>query len=221
MRISFDFLSAPVDSEENKVTVLCIENRALFRRVVSAFYTGNTEEESIIFSDNLTPFKYKGNVDFIYNYIDLNFSSALIKKLYTKLSEFSENEMLSETQKLNEAVFQYLDALNKNFDYDFDFDCTLNLPEFFKCQGLRPDIKGINYEENLIDYILAVQKYSPVKLFVLFTPHLYFDSATLHTIYKELLERNINVFVIEGVKFFDTSGIEKVIIVDKDLCEID
>lgn len=220
MRISFDFLSEPVEFEENKVTVLCIENKALFRRVVSAFYTGNTEEENIIFSESLSPFKYKGNVDFIYNYIDLNFSSALIKKLYTKLAEYSENEMLSETQKLNEAVFLYLDTLNKNFDYDFDFNCTLNLPEFFKYQDFRPDIKSINYEENLIDYILFVQKYSPVKLFVLFTPHLYFDSETLCTVYKELIERNINIFIIEGGKFFKTSENENIIIVDEDLCEI-
>lgn len=220
MTVSFDFLSVPIEIGNDRISVLCIENKNCFRKITRSFYNENLEENNIIFSENLTQLKSKGNIAFIYDYFDISFSSSLMKKLYDSISDFCFSEMPEERAAFERAVFAFLDEINRNYDFDFSYNSEIDIKSFFKSQNLKPDIECKEFTEALSDYILLVQKYSSVKCFVLLNPHTYFSAEELTAFYDDMLRRNIKLLVIEGNKNFEKSELESLIISDEDFCEI-
>lgn len=218
--ISFDFLSEPLTFKNTYINTLCIENKTLFSDTVKALREGACDENKIIFSKDFKPIKMKNNVDFIFDYYALDFSSAFIKKIYEDMNIFCIDNMQEKTVELKRVILSFLDEVNENFDFDFSYTIDLSLPDFFKGQGVKPALENRRLIENLCDYILIVQKYAPVKCFILLTPCLYFSDSELEIFFKEMSERNINILILENIILRKKTEYEKITIIDNDLCEI-
>ena len=220
MRVSFSFLSKPITFEKCNINTLCIENPPVFSETIRAFRNETIEENNIIFSEKFSPLKPKNNIEFIYDYYDLSFSSTLMKKIYEDMGLFCIDNLTNETVELKSTIFSFLDKVNENYDFDFKYNIDFNFVDFFKSQSFKPSFDGITLIENLLEYILLIQKYKGVKCFVLLTPSLYFTDEELNIFFKEISDRRINLLVIEGVLSRIKSQFEKITIFDKDLCEI-
>lgn len=220
MKISFNFLSKPLTFEKHFINTLCIENPTVFSETIRAFRNGNIEEHDIIFSENFSPIKAKHNIEFIYDYYDFNFSSSFMKKIYEDMELFCIDNLTEKTVELKNTIFAFLDKVNENYDFDFTYNIDFNFIDFFKSQAFRPLFDGSSLIENLLDYILLVQKYTSVKCFVLLVPSLYFTEEDLNLFYKEIIQRRIYLLVIEGNLIREKNNFEKLTILDKDLCEI-
>lgn len=220
MRIMLDVFSEPIQLNDDKVTVICIENKLYFRKIVSALCDGYTEEQNIVFSKNYEPFRYKNNVLFISDYYNLQFSSAFMKKIYDNISFFCEEEIQEETIKLKQMILDYFDIILQNYSYDFSCKDDVTLAELFKIQNLQPLLEKDDLLDALLEYILLTQKYSPVKVFVLLNLHTNFSEEELKIFYKDLIQRKIPIMVLESNSEFEKSVYEKITIIDKDLCEI-
>lgn len=218
--VNFDFLSEPICFENNHINVLCIENPKLFRNVYSAFISGETEENHIIFSENYAPFKSKGNICVLDDYFRITYTNAIIKKLYEQIDKYCNDELQKETYQLKSHLVNYTELITKNFDYDFEFDYDVNLTEIFKLMNLKPISDGYDVLNTLVDHILILNKYAPPKCFVLLNLHLYFSEEELSLFCKDVADNHINLLIIENKKFFDKNEYENVIIYDNDFCEI-
>ena len=220
MMLASDFLSVPLEIKDDGISVLCVENKELFRNIVGAFYDEYPEKMEMVFSDNYTPFKYKGNVCFIGNFYHLELTSAITKKIYENITSFCNEEMQNETLRLKAEVTSFMEKVIDSYDYDFNYNADFNLPDLFKMMNLKPDINNEDMLNSLSDFILLIKKYTSVKCFILLNPHLYFCEEELDVFYKEIVYSHIPVLMIENNANFRKSHYETVRIIDNDLCEI-
>lgn len=220
MRISLDVLVEPIHLEEDKITVLCVENKAYYRSLVKTFYDEHPEEQNIIFSQHYDPFKFKNNVKFISDYYNLEFTSSFYKKLYDQIAMFCVTELPEETIEIKQSILRFIDMVIENYDFDFQSNEDVLLSDLFKIMNIKPIFDKDNLIDALLEFILITQKYAPVKLFVLLNLHNDFSKEEILLLYHELLSRRIPVLVLESNSYFDKNELESLIIVDEDLCEI-
>lgn len=218
--VSFEFLSEPIHIEEDKVSVLCLENQLCYRNVVSAFVNDTTEECNIVFSENYIPFKLKNNICFIDDFFRLGYNSAILKKIYEQIEKFCNIELQKETIDLKVHLVNYFENIVRQYDYDFEFVYDFNFVELFKLIGLKPVCETSDLLGALLEFILIVNRYAPPKCFVLTNLHLYFSYDEIEFFCKDVVNNHINILIIENKKNFTTNEYEKVIIFDDDLCEI-
>lgn len=220
MKVSFDFLSEPIALSENRINTLCIEDSALFRNIISSFYRAETDEANIVFSKNYEPFKAKGNICFIYDYLNLSYSASTIKKLYESIEKYCVNEIANETQKVRTDIISFMELIVNAYDFDFEYSFDVGMSDIFKMVGLKPNISDDSLLSALLDYILITDKYIKTKCFVLSNLHIFFNDEEINRLYSDLLSNHIVILVIENKKSFSKNEMENLYIYDKDLCEI-
>lgn len=220
MMVNFDFLSKPIILKEDTVEVLCVENQKLFRKICGAFINGELEENNIVFSDKYIPFKFKGNICVINDYFSFSYSSAITKKIYEHIESYCNEEHFKETLDLKTHLVNYMESIIKSFDYDFDFNYDISLTEIFKMMNLTSNLDKSEVLRTLLDYILILNKYAPPKCFVLLNLHLYFTIDEIELFYRDVLDRRINLLILENTSNFKKSDYENVLIYDDDFCEI-
>lgn len=220
MMVNFDFLSEPITFSEDKIQVVCIENKRLFRNIYTAFISGELEKNNIVFSNGYIPFESKGNICAIYDYFFLSYSSSIIKKLYEQIENYCNAELLKETLELKTYIVNYMESVVKAFDYDFDFNYEINLVDVFKIMNLTPAVDKAEVLNSLLDYMLIINKYATPKCFVLMNLHLYFTNDEIELFYRDVVDRRTCLLVIENICNFEKSNYENILIYDKDFCEI-
>ncbi len=218
--VSFEFLSEPIVFDENKISVLCIENHKLFRNIYNALISEKSEESNIVFSENFIPFKTKGNICVIDDFFRLSYSNTIIKKLYEQIEKFTVSDLQHETWQLKAHLINFMELIVKSFDYDFDFNYDINLSDIFKMLNLKPATDKNEILDILLDYILILNRYAPPKCFVLLNLHLYFSIDELNLFYNDIVNNHITVLVLENTQNFYCSAFENVIVYDNDFCEI-
>lgn len=220
MNVSFDFLSDILDLNDKCINTLCIENQTVFRNTVFAFLHEDPESLNIVFSENFTPIKFKGNVCFIDNIFKLEYSNSVVKKLYENIEKFCNTDLQTETSQLKSNIINYFDLIVKEFDYDIDYKCDIALTDLFKMQSLKPCLENVSILENLRNFIIFISEYTSVKCFVLLNIHLYFTYDEIFEFYFDMLNHHIIILNLESSKNFEKNSYEKIIICDKDMCEI-
>ncbi len=215
-----DFLSEPLTLYDNMINIICVENKALFRNIIRSFYDEDPEKMNIVFSENFTPLRYKGNICFVSDFYQLTVSPTIIKKLYDNIASFCINEITQETVNVKKQLISFMDTVIENYDFDFSYNYDFNLQDLFKMHNLKPNISSDNLLESLLNFILLLKKYSSVKCFVLLNLHLFFNKNELEIFYKEIIYNHIPILVLENTASFSKSQYEKIRIIDNDLCEI-
>lgn len=218
--VCFEFLSNPIDLSDNEINVLCIENPKLFRTICNSFINDKTEEDNIVFSENFTPYKTKGNVCVISDFFNLSYSNSVMKKLYEQIEKYCTNDLQSETIQLKAHIVNYLESIIKSYDFDFEFEYDINLIDLFKMVGFKPNTETTDTLNMLLDYILILHKYAPPKCFILINLHLFFTEEELESFYKDIINNHIKLMAIENKMFFHKNMYENVIVYDDDFCEI-
>ena len=67
MMVSFEFLTKPI-SIDSGINILCIENKALYRKVLLTLINKQENYINVVFSDDYKPFDITKNIEVIYNY---------------------------------------------------------------------------------------------------------------------------------------------------------
>lgn len=220
MMVSFDFLSHPIDLSNGKINVLYIENHFLFRKTVSSFFAGCPDESNIVFSKDFAPVQFKGNVCFVPDIFNLDFSSAFMKKVYEDLSVYANTYISEELAAVKADVLSFLDRLSQDYDYDFSYNEEFDITALLKMQSFKPDLSADDLLSSLLDFLILTQKYSKSTCFVILNFHTAFAASELEGFYKELAYQNIQLLALENKKSFASSPQEKIYIVDSDMCEI-
>ena len=218
--LASQLFSEPIHINSDSVAVLCVENKQLYRNLISACINECPEEIGFVFSQNFKPIKFKGNACFVNDFYNLNLSSSVLKKIYENISLFCNVDLQQETINLKSLIATFLEKIMMNYEYDFTCDFELDLVNLFKIQDLKPNISTENLCHSLLDFLVLLSKYSKVKCFILLNMHLYFTDDELTLLFKEFVYNKLNVLVLENNCNFRKTQYETVRIIDEDLCEI-
>lgn len=220
MMASFKYLKKEILFDESHIQLLVVENKELFRNIISAFEFANPEE-LFVFSKDYVPFDFEKHGVYISNPLNTDTENKkILSKINSDLEDAANSEYYNEIMQIKQSLMNLADLLLRYNDFDFDCKYDIETASIIKLLDFRIKKDCLCHSEQLIRYILLVSKYLNRKLFVLPNMHLYFDSDELKLIYDTLLLNHIHVLVIEGIAPNESAECEQLYIVDNDLCEL-
>ncbi len=221
MMCLFKFSAAPISFEESCIHTLVMENKRLFRHVLTSFEFSSCED-FFVFSENFEPFDFEKKGCFIGNVLNVDVNN---KKLSAKINGYLESlinaELPEKTGNVKTALYNLGEALSDYTDYDFcfrqDFDALtiVKLLDFKLCRDEYTE------QEVFIKYVNMLLKYLGTKVFVTVNLFLYFDEDELRNIFETLAINNIYVLNLEGFNPECLKDLCCFHIIDSDLCSID
>lgn len=214
---------AKVMFEENKVSVLAVENPKLFAKLVIDFYnqTNGGEGGFLLSTDDYEILNINKKIEFIPQPAIININDKrLINKLYSSLKEISTNEEnYHNTTNLFSAVTQYIQNLCNLADFDIDLDNEFDINSLFKSVGLKFYDKDLKFAEKLLDYILTVRDLLKINIFVVVNLKAYLNVEDIKLFEKSILDHKVSLLLLES-NYKEKTEYEKTLIIDNDLCEI-
>lgn len=221
MMLSYEYLNDTLDLDGNYVPVLIIENKKVFRKILRSFYDG-TIDEMFTFSQAFTPFDFSEKGYFVPNVLDLEFQNKkLLSKINSLMYQTAINEFDAELAALRSQLLLLFDKMNQIYDYEFDSRFDVDYSSILKLFEFKIDTSLHTCAELLVSYILLLNKYLKYDLFVVHSLYNYFDSDEVEYIFKTLKLNHINILSVHSSKPEKTSPVEKLYILDCDLCFID
>lgn len=220
MKMLYKYMSETVNIEDTGAILLVIEDKHLFRKTVLSVYHNN-EDELFVFSENYKPLDFAKNIRFVDNILTFEFAD---KKLMTKVSASLENmcneNFFDEIMQLRESCNSLCSKLSKEYDFDFDFCDSIETSAFIKLFAFTPRNDSVNSTERLIRYLRLLANYLGIKCFILQNMHLYLSENEIDELLRTVSMHNICIVDIENSVPKCISKLEKLIIIDNDLCEI-
>lgn len=223
MKLVHSSLETSIILGSETANIIVIENPIHYRKFVGEFYK-QTEGLDGNFSlfNNHTPCKISKEVIVIKNFFD-DFSqdkkilSALYKKLDSIVNYDGIFERFLEYQNLTLDIIQEV-LMYVNMPIEIGDNPTLST--ILKAFSVAPKVEQSSLLEGIIDYITIISELQIAKILVCFGLHSVFDSKELDMLYKHCAYQNICLFDFENVDNKNYLPQEKVLIIDKDLCEI-
>ena len=215
MKLVYTELEQQLVFQENKVNVLVIEQKELFRRMIQELDKQiSGEEGGFVLSDNNKTMKIDKEICLILNpfALDINSRKALTG-LYNELGKLGLNEEnYLKTCSLKGQIAEYIYDLLNQVDYALKFQDDFNLQSMFKALE-------VNFLEGLVYFLDVCSKFQKVKILTFVNLKTYLMSEELHEFYKEAFYRKIQLLLLEN-NIVDELAEEAVSIVDADLCLI-
>lgn len=218
-------LEKTIDFEENVVNVLVVENPKMFSTVISDFYKQieNNEEGSFVLSEDSKILSMQKYLDIILEpfTVDLN-QKKIINKLYSKLKEKSvESEMYKETTELQSNIFTYIEKISDTVEYPLVYDSSgIDFQDIFKMVDLKLESNHESLPEKLLDYMTAVYEFLGISYFITVNLKSFLTFEDLEELYKGIQYKKLNLFLLENKTQEKNSSVEKLYILDSDLCSI-
>lgn len=225
MKIAHSMLEKPIEFEENVVNVLVVENPKMFSVVVADFYKQieNNEEGGFVLSEDSKVLSMQKYLDIILEpfTVDLN-QKKIINKLYTKLKEKSvESEMYKETTELQSNIFAYIEKISETVEYPLVYDSSgIDFQDVFKMVDLKLEANHESLLEKLLDYMTVVYEFLGISHFVAVNLKSFLSFEDLEELYKGIQYKKLSLFLLENKTQENNSTVEKLYILDSDLCLI-
>ena len=225
MKIAHSMLEKPIEFEENVVNVLVVENPKMFSVVVADFYKQieNNEEGGFVLSEDSKVLSMQKYLDIILEpfTVDLN-QKKIINKLYTKLKEKSvESEMYKETTELQSNIFAYIEKISETVEYPLVYDSSgIDFQDVFKMVDLKLEANHESLLEKLLDYMTVVHEFLGISHFVAVNLKSFLSFEDLEELYKGIQYKKLSLFLLENKTQENNSTVEKLYILDSDLCSI-
>ncbi len=221
MTVSFKTIQFEMNFDEATAHTLIIENKELFRKVITAFLLENTEDYFVFYH----ALKVKE-----FSSLGLYLNQPIMpdggnKKLMTKINSHLEktldSEFASELSRAGAVINDLATQLLERFDFDFDYACEISSKEFVKLLGFKIPEDINSPAEYFAEYAKLAAKYLSCKLLAVNGLHIYFTKEEIDEIIKTLSLNNVCLLLLESAVPDNISEKERIHIIDKDLCRID
>lgn len=207
------------------VNTLIVENRSLFFKITSDIFSQTEGEDGLsVLSDKGKIIDIAKNLEIIDNFLtfDLN-KKPLLNKIIAALEKVAVDEVhYLKTQKLLAEIEAAL------YDWSFAMPCgivaaKLSPAVLLKALGIEiandyTGSKGVL--EKLLDYMELVREFDRNKLFFLINMRAFFDDNEVTLFLQTATQHQFYLFLLDN-KDYKRLPMEKRLVVDEDLCEID
>lgn len=220
IRLAFGEYNKDFELTDEKVNVLVIENKPLFRKTILSFYMRESDE-LMTFSKNFEPFEFEKKGVFIPQAIDPNPDFKKLITIINKKAENLTNEQFPELfQTIRESLFLLGDGISEFFDYDFSYSKEITAASLVKLLSFKVNTESQGEAERIVKYLELMNTYCKTELFVFSGLALNFDNEELSRLFDSIKMKHFRVLLIEpqAFHFGDKTSVH---IIDNDFCCID
>lgn len=218
MKITIRNIDEPIEFSEEYVSTLEVQNKYLFREIVSCLVRSQFEKheyEIVNFDDGVA---LSDRLIIVSDVMSFDVSSRkIISEMYKQLMDMIDNDVLKNMVKA-EAVLEHIgvfveDSLNFDVKYRTDFD----LNDFLKLLKVEPSIASeYDIKQRVYGIIELINSLFDDKIICFMNLKQLITKEEFSEIVKNCLSKKQLVWFIESNKsFVDTS--ESIIVVDDDL----
>ncbi|MCL2079349.1 MAG: type II-A CRISPR-associated protein Csn2 [Oscillospiraceae bacterium] len=222
MRLIIPDIDKYFDFDNQVVNRLVIESPFLWRKVLQSFR--NQFERGFEYArayDGTTELNFTANAEIIYSPIDINANrSRLLTKLYKALTvDGISGEQLEKTYSLKRDIRNYFEQFLCDYDFDLVYNDDFDMTSLFKVIGIRFNEASNDVLNNLLEYMLCVQTFDGDKVFILIGLSDYMSSTEKEKFHETVLAKEVKLFLLDRA-LYERSRLEKIVVIDDDLCEI-
>lgn len=220
MKMLYKYMSEPIDFENSPIVLLVIENKQLFRKTILSNYHNNVSE-LFVFSEDYKPIDFSKKIKFIDDILTFEFADKkLMAKVNASFEAMCNIKFFNEISQLKESCYSMCESLAEEYDFDFDFCNNLETASLIKLFAFVPRDDTESIMERLVRYFKLLNRYLGIKCFMLQNMHLYLTDTEIVQFLSSVKIHNICIVDIENHIPENISGLENLVIIDKDLCEI-
>lgn len=223
MKLVHPLLDKQIIFVENNINVFVIENRKFMAEFIQEINNQiNGFEGRFVLSDSGKELKIDKNIELIIDYFNIDFNNKkIITKLYKIMQEIAmDEEFYLETIEIKNRILKYLYDIEGKIEFDIFNEEEFDIISIFKATNVKFEIAELGFTEKFVEYIKMLSNLGEIKIFVLVNLKSFVSDEDLKEIYKYINYNKLNVLLIESIeanKFFD---VERIHVIDNDLCEI-
>lgn len=222
MKMKIHYLEHALLMEDDVISVLEVENKRYFFRIVKELYDISMGEmgDNIKFFDlDFKELNYAGKIRVILNYFDFEFDSKkvtgdMFKYISSKVSEVEYDRLIRKYQQL---VKEYSHVLNR-LDLPITVKSDCNVETITKIMKLQIDSKNSLLEDLLLLIDLEKLLKSHEVLFFVNLKQ-YLSKEEVKELYKYSLYNQVKIVLIDSQCYGGTWDFEKKLIIDNNLDE--
>lgn len=219
-KLRYNFLNEEIDFGEYDVNVLIIESQRVFRDFVQDLqYLYDGENTSLLFTDNYEECRLSNYAQFIRYMNDIDFENKkILSKVQQELHKIAIEEKYIKTSELTSIVETYIQDIVdiSNFDLVHDiFDIDIIL----KSLHIRLNVDDMNFLEKICKYMDFTTNIFMTDIFIFVNLKTYLEKEELLELYNYCKYNKISLLLCENTTR-EKLDREKIIILDKDLCQI-
>lgn len=220
MKIAHYSIETVAELTDNAVTTYVLENPNFFAECVNEVKNLEAGNESrFIISKNYEPINIYEKIAVIADFFTLDFNA---KKIIGGITKFLIRKMQENNFSCQE-LYQKAYALIS--DFALELDCGVSINEefdaaaFLKMFSPKIERKTDGLLNSIIDYINALVQFCDLKILILISVKNYLSEREYAELVKHLNYKEVSLINIEAHSPYK-ADCEKLIIIDKDLCEI-
>lgn len=212
-----------IDFDNFKVNTIVVENIEYFRRVVSNFIgqIDGAEGKFSLSHENIGLDLSKKAL-LISDIFDVNPS---LKKANGKINKYIKTlsiDSFEATRNITSDLEKYIDELLTDIDLPIVRSGTIDIDDILKISNIHVE-QGEDIIENLVNIFNVCTALLDIRLFVFINIHKLMTSYEWDCFIKTVILKDVNVLIFESEvprDFYIDNGIEKIYIIDEELCEI-
>lgn len=212
-----------IDFDNFKVNTIVVENIEYFRRVVSNFIgqIDGAEGKFSLSHENIGLDLSKKAL-LISDIFDVNPS---LKKANGKINKYIKTlsiDSFEATRNITSDLEKCIDELLTDIDLPIVRSGTIDIDDILKISNIHVE-QGEDIIENLVNIFNVCTALLDIRLFVFINIHKLMTSYEWDSFIKTVILKDANVLIFESEvprDFYIDNGIEKIYIIDEELCEI-
>lgn len=219
----YEALEYPIEFEENKVNVICIEKPERFREFIGDLQEQIEDEEGkFVLSEDGEELSFKKYVYLVTDLFNLEFNERkVLNQIYERLDEYAgSEEMYLQTCEMQSHLYEYLEELMGAVDYPLVYSQQVDLTDLYKAVELKVQTEYENLLEKLIDYMEMMVQIFNLRCMVFVHLKSFLEESELEELYKAASYKKVNLLLLENRDYEQKNEREKMFLWDKDLCEI-
>ncbi len=223
MMIMHSVFSTPIHFDENQINILVVEHpKALTDMLLTLLKQSEGDDGSFVLSENYTPLDFAKEAEIVISPFEIDINQRkILTKLHQKLTSLAiGEENFLKTKELMRCHSEYLGELLQQADYHLSFCDEFDVANLFKLADIRINTDSRNLIESLTDYLTIYAELCKTSCFIFVNLKSYLSDEELLDLYQFIQYKKLNILLIESIYRKQISPIEKIRVIDADMCEI-
>lgn len=219
MKLAYSLLDKPILIEENRISVLIIENALELRRAIGALKRQvSGADGEFVLSENGEIADIAKKADLVTDLFAIELDSKKMASKVTQYAVRAASDYSEEYQKIITQLNMLAAKVSTQMEFEASFSELENAEGIIKLFGFYVDDSTMSFPEKIVEYMRIHRLFFGTKLFSFYNLKALMDEPELIPFYKSVLYEKLNVLLIEDRQRTTLPQYENTVIVDNDLC---
>ncbi|SHN52988.1 CRISPR type II-A/NMEMI-associated protein Csn2 [Butyrivibrio hungatei DSM 14810] len=220
MRFAYDPYSISINLEEDKSTIIQIENRNAFSAILADLYmlVNYGEGESAIYDEEKS-IDIKKYAELIIEPFSIDLNSRKIKaRLYQEIEDEIRENFYSDFLDVSGAIQMYIEKISENIQYSISFQDHISIEDLLKIENIQMDYPCDNICEKINIYMKLLKSACKIDTIFIADINRFVSEKELSEILVDARYNKINIVLINSSPIKDIPEQTNLFILDEELC---